>query len=432
MVNTVSTAMLSLSPSDTISKTTAPVETSRKRTLLIVDDEEGPRQSLRIVFKEEYNLLLAENGAKAIELAKLHPIDAAVLDIRMSGMSGIDLLNHLKRVDPAIEVIMLTAYETIETARQALRLGACDYLNKPFDISTMRAAVSKAMERRTLSNQIKGNNEKLQELQRELQNEKLQAEMTRTRGEIYGSIIHDINGPLTVISGLIDIINQRIAHANCVEGDDLELVKDRLARITRQVTNCIEISRRYLSFLREKSAPTTKVSVNQLLTDLWELLKFHTSLKENDLAIKPFPKELLIEANGTDVIQILLNLTINALQCTPVPHHVEIRGQELTQPVDLTAIPDGLDDHVINREDFSNTVPLVMLSVQDNGPGIPADIIHKIFDPYFTTKVEARGTGLGLAIVQRLIKEAKGALHLHTERNRGATFTLYLPAREIS
>src|ERR1051325_6859898 len=117
-----------------------------KRTLLIVDDEEGPRQSLRIVFKDDYNILLADGGAKAIELAKQNPVDEAVLDIRMSGMSGVELLGKLKEIDPTIEVIMLTAYETIETARQALRLGACDYLTKPFDISTMRAAIASAMD----------------------------------------------------------------------------------------------------------------------------------------------------------------------------------------------------------------------------------------------------------------------------------------------
>jgi len=67
-----------------------------KRTLLIVDDEEGPRQSLRIVFKDDYNILLADGGNAAIELAKKHSVDAAVLDIRMSGMSGVELLGKLK------------------------------------------------------------------------------------------------------------------------------------------------------------------------------------------------------------------------------------------------------------------------------------------------------------------------------------------------
>src|SRR5437868_5888922 len=83
-----------------------------KPTLLVVDDEEGPRQSIRFVFKDDYNVLMADNGLTALELARQHQIDAAVLDIRMSGMSGIDVLNRLKEMDSTIEVVMLTAYET--------------------------------------------------------------------------------------------------------------------------------------------------------------------------------------------------------------------------------------------------------------------------------------------------------------------------------
>ena len=131
---------------DTITET--PPAAVSKPTLLIVDDEEGPRQSLRIVFKNDYNVLLATNGADAIAMAKSKPIDVAVCDIMMLGMSGVELLKELKSIDSSIEVIMLTAYETIETARQALRYGASDYLNKPFDIPTMRAAVAHAAQKR--------------------------------------------------------------------------------------------------------------------------------------------------------------------------------------------------------------------------------------------------------------------------------------------
>ena len=120
---------------------------SAKPTLLIVDDEEGPRQSLRIVFKNDYQILLATNGLDAIELVKNNAVDVIVLDIMMLGISGVETLKEIKQVDPSVEVIMLTAFETIETARQALRHGASDYLNKPFDITTMRAAVAQEIGR---------------------------------------------------------------------------------------------------------------------------------------------------------------------------------------------------------------------------------------------------------------------------------------------
>ena len=422
--------MLSLLPLDTSSAEMLPAVPERLRpTLLIVDDEEGPRQSLRVVFKDDYTLLLASNGPAAIELAQTHRIDAAILDIRMAGMSGIEVLERLKFVDVGIEVIMMTAFETTDTIRQALRLRACDYINKPFDISTIRAAVASAMERRSLGSEISNNSDKLQKLQAELQQQRLEEEIVRTRGEIYASIIHDINGPLTIISGLIQIINQRIGGESEVVGEDLELVKDRLKRITRQVTNCIEISRRYLSFLRQNPGENVRVWANQILGDLGELLRVHPSAKSNQLIIHPLPEDVAVPIHGTDLIQILLNLTLNALQCCQHPHKVEVVGQLMDCPLDLSHFQDGPEDRFINREGFINAAPLLSLSVQDNGPGIPKDVMPRIFEAYFTTQPKTNGTGLGLCIVQRLLKEAHGALHTHSKVGQGTVFTIYLPAR---
>ena len=308
-----------------------------------------------------------------------------------------------------------------------MRLGACDYLNKPFDIATIREAVRNAMEHRSISLQIRENNDRLRDLQQEIHNQKLREELARTRGEIYASIIHDINGPLTIISGFIEVINHRIAGATHLEGEKLEIVKDRLTRMTRQVTNCIQISNRYLSFLRgdaEKSAP---VSANQILADLGELLKTHASTHDHTLLIEPLADDLSTQINGTDLIQILLNLTINGFQSTDQSHKVEIRGRRVPEPLDLARFTDGPRDLFVNRSGFSNAAPLLAFSVHDNGPGIPSELIAKVFEPYFTTKPVGQGTGLGLAIVKRLIEHARGAIHLHTEPGTGTTFTVYLP-----
>ena len=397
-------------------------------TLLIVDDEEGPRQSLRVVFKDDYSLLLASNGHEALDLVRKHKINAAVLDIRMTGMSGTELLERIKQIQPTIEVIMLTAYETVDTIRQALRLGACDYLNKPFDVATVRKAVAIAMERHSFADEILANNEKLAALQIELHDQKLQEEITRTRGEIYASIIHDINGPLTIISGFIQIINQRMGESKTLEGDDMEMVKDRLRRITRQVSNCIEISHRYLSFMRQQPAAPIRINVNLILDDLRELLSVHPSKGQNTLKIHALVHDIDLQINGTDLIQILLNLAINALQCSPEPHLVDISSQMLHSGVDFTSLHDGPFDRILFGQGFSNTPPLLQLSVRDDGPGIPMEVLPKIFQPYFTTKPPGKGTGLGLAIVHRLLKEARGCLHVHSKAGDGTAFNIYLPA----
>src|SRR5436853_1605407 len=103
--------MASSSPTATIAGTDEPAPVRRKGTLLIVDDEDGPRQSLRVIFKDDYDILLADDGATAVELAQNHSIDVAVVDIRMAGMSGIEVLERLKYVAPGIEVVMMTAFE---------------------------------------------------------------------------------------------------------------------------------------------------------------------------------------------------------------------------------------------------------------------------------------------------------------------------------
>jgi signal transduction histidine kinase len=371
---------------------------------------------------------MAADGATAVDLAQKNRVDVAVLDVRMAGMSGIEVLERLKYVNPAIEAVMMTAFETTDTMRQALRLRACDYINKPFDVSTMRTAVATAMQRHTLESEIHTNAEKLQQLLGELQDQKVEQQMAQTRGDIYSSIIHDINGPLTVISGFIQLMNQRIGDATRLEVEDLEFIKDRLKTITRQVTNCIEISRRYLSFLRRQSDDAPQVGVTQLLKDLGQLVRVHPSLLNNQFEIRPLAEDIAVRMNGTDVIQALLNLTVNALQCVPQAHAVEIEARVLPQPLDLAAFKDSPQDRLLNVECFENTAPLLMLAVRDNGPGIPPETLPQIFQAGFSTKGARQGTGLGLNIVQRLVKEARGALHVHTQVGQGTTFTVYLAA----
>ncbi len=400
---------------------------STRPTLLVVDDEEGPRKSLKVIFEDQYEVLMAEDGPAAIELMRTHHIDVAVLDIRMGQMSGLEVLERLRYLDPSVEAVMMTAFETTETLRQALRLRACDYISKPFDVATMRVAVARAIERRSLGSEVRTNSEKLLQLQDELQQARMEQDKAHTRGEIYASIVHDINGPLTIISGLLQIINQKAGgDTRKLEGDDLDFVRDRLRRITRQVTTCIEISRRYLALLRPQNGESARIWVNQILGDLGELVRVHPATRNNQFIIHPLSEDAVVSIHGIDLIQILLNLTLNAFQCSQQVHRVEVRAQLIDHPLDLKVFIDGGEDRFINREGFANTAPLLALSVQDNGPGIPPEIMPRIFEPFFTTQPKSTGTGLGLCIVQRLLKQAQGAIHAHSRVGQGTVFTVYL------
>jgi signal transduction histidine kinase len=400
----------------------------KRGTLLIVDDEEGPRQSLKIVFKGDYDILIAKSGEEAMETLRNNPrTDVVISDIRMTGISGIELLAALKKIDEDIQVIMLTAYETIETARAALRLGACDYLNKPFDIPAIRASVAGALEKRQIARQLRENTDRLDGLQEQIQNERIETSIHRTQGEIYASVIHDINNPLTIISCFSEMINTCIGQLQQVEGENLDTLRTHLAQITAQVSKCHDISHRYLGFLRQQKDDQFSVDVGQIFCDLRDLLRSHKEAQGHPLFIKDFHENAHARINGTDLLQILLNLVINAFQSQPGTA-VSVAANRLTHALDFSNFRESPNRRFINLEAFANQSPLIEITVSDNGSGIPAELLPRIFEAFFTTKPIGKGTGLGLGIVERLIRKAGGVLHVDSEIGRGTLFTIYLPA----
>jgi two-component system, NtrC family, response regulator PilR len=123
----------------------------RQPRILVVDDEPSMRQMLAIVLKREgYDVSLAENGRSAVAALERGPYDLLISDIKMPDMSGVEVLRAAKQVDPDILGIMITAFASTETAVEAMRLGACDYLTKPFDIDLLKMKVREKVENRSL------------------------------------------------------------------------------------------------------------------------------------------------------------------------------------------------------------------------------------------------------------------------------------------
>src|SRR5262245_4550169 len=123
----------------------------RPSRILVVDDERSMRELLAIVLRREgYEVLLAENGRTAVDLLEREPIDLLISDIKMSDLSGVDVLRAAKKIDQDILGIMITAFASTETAVEAMRLGACDYLSKPFDVDLLKMKVREKIENRQL------------------------------------------------------------------------------------------------------------------------------------------------------------------------------------------------------------------------------------------------------------------------------------------
>ena len=123
----------------------------RQPRILVVDDERSMRELLAIVLQREgYEVLLAENGRAAVALLEREPVDLLISDIKMPDLSGVDVLRAAKKIDQDILAIMITAFASTDTAVEAMRLGACDYLSKPFDVDLLKMKVREKIENRQL------------------------------------------------------------------------------------------------------------------------------------------------------------------------------------------------------------------------------------------------------------------------------------------
>ncbi|PYN99121.1 MAG: hypothetical protein DMD89_12005 [Candidatus Rokuibacteriota bacterium] len=126
----------------------------RRGTVLVVDDEDGVRASVRAILEETCDVIEAEDGGVALDVLRAREVDVVMLDQRMPGEPGIEVLARIKALDPTIVVILATAVRDVRTAVAAMRLGAYDYLVKPFDVDDLNLLVQRALEKRALEREV--------------------------------------------------------------------------------------------------------------------------------------------------------------------------------------------------------------------------------------------------------------------------------------
>jgi two-component system response regulator AtoC len=122
--------------------------------ILVVDDDPGIREAFRLVLEEEYELIEAADGPQALRIVQTSPVDLVLLDVRLPGMDGIEVLERIKAIDEHVEVILVTAVQTVRAAVAAMKLGALDYLTKPFEEDEILPLIRRALERRALDREV--------------------------------------------------------------------------------------------------------------------------------------------------------------------------------------------------------------------------------------------------------------------------------------
>jgi DNA-binding NtrC family response regulator len=123
-------------------------------TILVVDDDAGLRESFRLILDDEYEVVDVTSGHQALEVVRAAQVDIVLLDIRLPEIDGIEVLERIKQIDEQVEVILVTAVKTVKTAVAAMKLGAFDYVTKPFDEEELLATIRRALQKRSLEREV--------------------------------------------------------------------------------------------------------------------------------------------------------------------------------------------------------------------------------------------------------------------------------------
>lgn len=355
-----------------------------KPRILVVDDENGPRQALRMLLKEDYEVALASSGRSALAILAEQEVDLVITDIRMPEMTGIDLLRQVRRSHPEMQVIILTGYGQLDTAMEAIEHGAFAYLEKPFDNDVLLEKVRACMDRK-----------RMEQERRALEYLAMEANRFETLGRLISGTFHDLGTPLSVIGTNLELLLDQ-------EEDD-KIVK-RLTTMKAQVQHCNDLVRTTMNFLRQSPQQMAPFNLSSVVMFCLEVAR-PVMQQEGIVVVTRLAKDMpMISGDLVMVRQAVLNVVYNG--CQAMARQAEPR---------TLYIESSLENDQL------------CLAVQDNGPGVPASEAHRIFDTLYSTKGK-QGTGLGLAVVNHVMHRHHGTVSLEQHSGRGARFVLRFPA----
>jgi C4-dicarboxylate-specific signal transduction histidine kinase len=386
--------------------------------ILIVDDEPVILQILTAVFEgEPYRLTCVDTGVEALQVIETVGCDLLITDKNLPDINGMSLLRACKERDPMSEVIVITAYGSLDTAIRAVELHAFDYLLKPLDnVFEIRTKAERALEKRRLAVE---NRQLLQRLamrnddleaalaeSKALQAELIQAEKLAGIGTLAAGIAHEVSSPLFGILGLAEAV---------VDESEVSVIHGHAREMIDYCDSIREIVQELSSYSRVGEGPVlSPVHVVQCLEDARRLVERSLAPKGVQFSVDS-EAGLEVCARQNEIQQVFVNLLKNAAEA--VGEHRASGGL-----VAARCWRDG---------------PWVQVTVRDNGPGITPDALGLVFDPFFTTKPPGKGTGLGLNVVYRIVTKYQGSIVVNNytdaaNQRLGAEFRVRLPAAGAS
>ena len=360
----------------------ADMETSKPH-ILIVDDEMGPRESLKMILNPYYTVHVADRGAQAIEMLKEIPVDLVTVDLKMPGLTGINVLEKVKEHDPDIEAIIITGYGSLDTAIEGLRLGAFDYISKPFDVNHILSLVRRGLERRNAK-----------------------ARLRQVKSDFLSNVSHELRTPLSVVVGFVYLLlNQVIGKLSEEQQKILETVYRNSEELLELIDNVLWMTSLNVG---DSSATIEQFNAHDIVNET--VKRYDKGIREKGLTVNVEIADsgVAIVSDRSKVERVFQNVFNNAVKFTR-------------------------EGSVTVRVQPSSDRRSVVFEVVDTGTGIEENKIDSIFEPFHQADNSSvrsfSGLGLGLTVSRRMAEIIGGKLEITSTPNVGTRVLMSFPAQ---
>jgi signal transduction histidine kinase len=397
--------------------------------VLVVDDEESVVVTIKAILQlDGYEVSTSTTSIGAREMIREREYDLVLTDLRLEDGDGLDVLRTVRERSPETVTIMLTGYASLESAIQALRAGAYDYLIKPSEVEELRSTVARGIERRRLGQELKARiidletaNREIADLNTSLQRrideataelkqryEQLQ-ELDRTKSQFLSMASHELKTPITAMSGFLQVSLRRMRRMSEGRGatpeelrsvlEQLEIVYRQTGKLARLIDELLDVSRIQTGRIEFHYGD---VDVGELANEVAIRMQLTTTAHQIAVARDSTPK---IVADRDHLEQVLNNLVTNAIKYSP-------RGG----PITIEVSPDKGG---------------VRVAVKDKGMGIAKKELDAIFGLFYRSPDraarDAAGMGLGLYISREIVSRHGGEIWAESVPAEGSTFFVTLP-----